>query len=589
MMDADKPNGFLSGQLFRLTLFGLFSFALIAACHQQITSRAGWDPDDQLRLVQLRDLLNGQSWFDTTQYRMNAPAGAPMHWSRLIELPLALLVLIFRPLFGQPVAEMVAGTVVPLLLLGSIMYMLARIAAHISSREAGILAAVMAGMSTPLLVQLRPMRIDHHGWQIAMSVLALSTLFWPGVRKAGIILGIALAIWLHISLEGAPMSAAFFLYLGWQWIANPAEAERLSWTIISFATVSLLLFVGTQADGMLAPTYCDTISPPHIWAIGFGAAIMLPALRFVGDNKILRVAAVVVAAAGAFALLVAQASECLNGAFGNLDPLVREYWYANVKEGLPIWHQDMQTALALSTGAAIGVVSWLMVYRKAKPAERGKLLTIGFFAAYSFLLSLLVFRTISVAAAYAAPATAALIASLFRQYREASIPARRIGLVAAMLFLMVPGAIIASLLKVAVVSEKPAVAKAEKANNACESALSVAAMGSLHRGNFIAPFDMGPTILAQTQHSVLASSHHRNERAMHDHIEIFHSPPDVARRLLAARGVDYLAACPNEAELRFYAKKDPKGLWAQISKNNVPDWLEPLPDVGKGIKVWRVR
>ena len=48
--------------------------------------------------------------------------------------------------------------------------------------------------------------------------LALSTLFRTDVRKAGILLGLALAVWLHISLEGAPMTAAFFLFLGFGWV-----------------------------------------------------------------------------------------------------------------------------------------------------------------------------------------------------------------------------------------------------------------------------------------------------------------------------------------------------------------------------------
>jgi hypothetical protein len=50
------------------------SLFLIWSGWAQISTRSGWDPDDQLRLVQLRDFLNGQSWFDTTQYRMNASA-----------------------------------------------------------------------------------------------------------------------------------------------------------------------------------------------------------------------------------------------------------------------------------------------------------------------------------------------------------------------------------------------------------------------------------------------------------------------------------------------------------------------------------
>ncbi len=132
-------------------------------------------------------------------------------------------------------------------------------------------------------------------------------------------------------------------------------------------------------------------------------------------------------------------------------------------------------------------------------------------------------------------------------------------------------------------------AKTKAADVLCQSALSIRALGSLPKGNFLSTFDMGPTILAQTPHSVLASSHHRNEQAMHDHIQIFRSSPDAARQLLKARGIDYLALCPAETELAIYARKDPGGLWAQMAKGKIPAWLEPLGSRGEGIKVWRVR
>jgi hypothetical protein len=58
------------------------------------------DPDDMLRLLQVRDWLAGQSWFDVSQHRMNPPEGAGTHWSRLVDLPIAGLILLTRPLLG---------------------------------------------------------------------------------------------------------------------------------------------------------------------------------------------------------------------------------------------------------------------------------------------------------------------------------------------------------------------------------------------------------------------------------------------------------------------------------------------------------
>ena len=47
------------------------------------------DTDDNMRISQVRALLHGQDWFDLRQYRLNPPYGANIHWSRLVDLPLA--------------------------------------------------------------------------------------------------------------------------------------------------------------------------------------------------------------------------------------------------------------------------------------------------------------------------------------------------------------------------------------------------------------------------------------------------------------------------------------------------------------------
>jgi len=41
----------------------------------------GTENDDVMRLVQIRDLLAGQSWYDHSQYRMGGAGGTMIHWS----------------------------------------------------------------------------------------------------------------------------------------------------------------------------------------------------------------------------------------------------------------------------------------------------------------------------------------------------------------------------------------------------------------------------------------------------------------------------------------------------------------------------
>jgi hypothetical protein len=570
-------------------LWLLVSAALVKISSPQITSLSGWDPDDQLRLVQLRDFLGGQSWFDTTQYRMNTPDGAPMHWSRLIELPLALIVLVLQPLIGTAQAEMVAGIIVPLGCLGAIAYLLSGVALKIGGQAAGISAFLLTLMSPALLIQLRPMRIDHHGWQIFCAAFALATLFWSNPRKAGLALGVALAVWVHISLEGAPMTAAFFLLLGWRWIVDRNESTRLFWTLAGFAGVSLLLFFGTQSAGLAAAQYCDTVSPGHLWAILMAVGVVAPAAHYNPDRRMVRGALAVTGGIAALAILLWLAPQCRDGAFGGLDPIIREYWYAKISEGLPVWYQDVPTAITLMAPLIVALAALAISWRISDAQHRPMLTIVGFFLTYASLLSVLVFRTISVATLFTIIPIALCLAAALQRYLKEPVLARRLLLVIASLFLltsgMVSGAVAAAFETKPEKSESKRIAAADK----CESIESVQALAKLPKGNIIAPFDIGPAILVSTQHSVLASSHHRNVRGMRDQIDIFRLPPAEARKLINRHQISYIVACDAEAEMAYYAERNPAGLWASISKGAEPDWLNYHGTLGKGLRVWAVR
>jgi hypothetical protein len=69
-----------------------------------LPSSEGMDPDSAMRLVQVRDLLSGQGWFDLTQHRLGL-GGVEMHWSRLIDAPMATLLAVAGRVVAQDTAE----------------------------------------------------------------------------------------------------------------------------------------------------------------------------------------------------------------------------------------------------------------------------------------------------------------------------------------------------------------------------------------------------------------------------------------------------------------------------------------------------
>jgi hypothetical protein len=220
------------------------------------------DTDDNLRISQVRALLHGQDWFDLRQYRLNPPTGANIHWSRLVDLPLAAMILVLRPMLGGVVAEQAAVAVAPLLPLLILLFSLALIVRRLIDPRAFIFAfaaLIFAGSATGMFM---PLRIDHHGWQLALLALGIAGLADPSPARGGATLGIATALSLAIGLE-------LLIYLGLAgiavtlfWVADVAERRRL-------AAYAATLAGGTALAFLLFASYanrfavCDALSP--VW------------------------------------------------------------------------------------------------------------------------------------------------------------------------------------------------------------------------------------------------------------------------------------------------------------------------------------
>src|SRR5215210_3264589 len=97
-------------------LFWLAASALLLYTRwAQIDAFALGDTDDNMRMMQVRGLLEGQGWYDLRQYRLDPPFGADIHWSRLVDLPIAGLRLALAPLLGGAAAERAAVAIAPML------------------------------------------------------------------------------------------------------------------------------------------------------------------------------------------------------------------------------------------------------------------------------------------------------------------------------------------------------------------------------------------------------------------------------------------------------------------------------------------
>lgn len=524
------------------------------------------DADDYLRLQQVRDWLAGQGWFDIAQHRVNPPAGGALHWSRIVDIPIALGILALKPLLGQTTAEMVVATALPLLVLGAAMLIAAATAARMVGRTWAPAAALCLPFSAIAYPQVMPLRVDHHGWQL---VLAL-TLLWAltdetAKRRSGVIAGVAGAAWLNISIEGLPIVTVAALLLGARWLFDGRELPRLQSYLWALTLGSFALETITMPNPW-ALAECDRVSQPYLAAFGIAslAAIVASVPQLKSDWRI-RLCVAGLSGAAAAAGFAAIGPQCLAGPFTAVDPIVRHFWLDRVGESLPLAERGLGAFIAYAGFAAFGCIGGALAVRERRGSERLAWISVLTLALAAGLLMLAVSRTGAVAHGFAAAGASYLAMRLLRQARAMSImPVRVFGtvfaLVAATPILLLPA------LKLDL--------KPGQTRRVCDGAYE--ALNTLPPSLLFAPLDIGPRIIVSTPHSVIATGHHRNHAAMREVIAAFTGTPEAAHTRIAARNATYLVLCTEAPEIQHYAEVAPDGFAAQILAGRRFDWLSRI-------------
>ena len=550
------------------------------------------DPDDALRMVQVRDLLAGQGWFDLHQYRLAPPDGTVMHWSRLVDAPIAAVILLLRPLLGAVQAEQAALAIVPLLTLLAAQLCLARLVARQLDTRLVLIATLLMLLMLSAMLQFEPPRIDHHAWQIVAVVAALNALLAKSPRAAALIAGLSLAFGMAVSLELLPFAGLFGALFALRWWRDPAGWRWLAWYLDALVLGSAAFFVGTRGLGDLN-NYCDTVSPAYLAGLGaIALGVHGLALRPALPRWWLVAGLGLVAVAGT-GLFLALAPSCSTGPFARLDPLVRQFWYDNVREGMPVWRQDWTVLVQMTVPPLVGLGAAIMLARR----ETGH-----FWREYAFMLgaavaiSIAVSRFSSVSSAVAIVPLTWLVRRCAQALSEPRPLLRRAVQALLLLAALLPGLLLDIAGRgyarvVGTAPTAPAAAQTHEVSEACGQPGSLAALARQPRGTIMGQFDFGPFILLRTPHSVVATPHHRAAAAMRDTIAAFLAMPDQARALVAARHADYVMLCPDLIETRMYQDRAPNGLAALLLAGKTVDWLEPvaLGPGGGAMRLWRVR
>lgn len=569
----------------RVTMvWAIVALMLTVTGTRQIVNFEFVDGDDILRLLQVRDFLHGQSWFDVTQYRIAPPDGTPMHWTRLVDIPLAIVTLAFTPLIGLGAAEHVSAVVVPLVTLYAVLLLIGRMSFRLFDAESTGMSCLVAAMAMPLLHQLRPMRIDHHGWQVVCGLVAVSALMGRDPRRSGWLAGLAMAVWLAISMEALPMVAVIMAIAFARWLRCWDERAWLVAMLQSIFASSALIYLATR--GFALQSVCDAMSPMQLAAMGV-VAVGATGLAHTSQRPRTFIV-LVLGTIGLAALVVALqiAPQCTKGAFADLDPMAREMWLANVRESRPIWAQTPSLALQIVLPPLVAIfVSLGLAARTGNWVHRWHL-------EYAVLLiaALALACTVSRAAAFAAALAAVPLGWQLRRWlrsiRNLNQPRRQavaaLGIVAALL-----PTLPLSLLMLATPSRAAPTQQAQAPMPECDIGAALAKIGPAPV-NLLAPIDLGPRLLLDTPHRVMATAHHRAGPAISDNMRAYIAPADRGHAIIARRNVQYVVICAGFPEIDVYREAGPGGLVDSLLKGQTPEWLEPVGSDAPGARIYRV-
>ncbi len=539
------------------------------------------DNDDLMRMLQVRELLDGRAWFDLHEPRLDPPGGLDSHWSRLIDAGIAGLVLLFGLFVDRAAADFAAQFVWPLLWVTPAVLCVAVAGRRLGGELGGLLAAAHAAVSfLPAFVQFRPGRIDHHNVQIVLALAVFAcVLGLDGSRRAGRLLGVAVCVLLAIGLESAPFAALGLSIAAVRFVARDTREEFRGLCETVLVLLPALLVLQTPPE-LLLRARCDALAVNLAAGLAACAALGLVALAVrAGASLPGRAAIAAAGAALAAALIFGLEPRCLAGPFGMENPEIHPLWLARNMEVQPIRFSLNATDFFLLTVSPVLVALLLLAtLARARLLPPGKAAVAALFMLVALATALAAVRNIAYPILLASIVIGASLPGLAQVWARFGV--LRASALASLFVCSVPMA--TALIIEAGASKVAAGAVAASPPptpppGACDRPEGFAELAALPPARVLASLELGAPILATTRHSVFTAPYHRVSDAIVENLKLMEAGDEEVLAFMHRRGATLVAVCKERGD----------GVERRLREGRFGPGLEEIPTRGP-VGIWRL-
>jgi hypothetical protein len=537
--------------------------------------------DNVMRLVEVRALLNGAPWFDPHEVRFAPPLGYDTHWSRLIDAGLAGLIIGFRQVMAPELAERLTRCIWPLLMAGPAIAAVAAMAVRLGGAGAGR-AALLIGLPTMVLLSIfRPGEIDHHNAQVMLALVMCACAMWCERPLSATAAGIAGGTLITVGLEAAHVLIAVAATFALLAVRDPAFARPARRFAVALGMTTMVGYALVTPSAVRFVPQCDALAVNSLAAVVFGAAGLTLAGSLSDRSAKTRLVLLGLFGLGSVALFAGIEPRCLRGPFGLIDRSVFALWLDKVQEMQSLAQLfraegiEVLVYLAFPLVAAISIV-WVAMSGLRTPLAWAVCAAF----AISFVIMVSQIRMIIYVIWLGLP-----FVGVAAQFLAERTP--RIALVRTLAATLASPAVVS--LVAMDLTDRGAPTRehveADKAIATCFKPEVFKSLAALPPGLVLGPLDLGPAILANTPHSIVAAPYHRADKAIRFNQELMDGPAaavDPAR--LVGRGINYVVTCTAYAG---HVKSE--SLHAALLAGRVGGWLRPLPTApGDIIEIWQV-